>query len=247
MVHDKLPCKEMDAIVMLAPIGRWPVDDWHFFAFKQDSFWTTLRDNLSGERPPRWLVHTLAHSVIDKKPCAAPATDDSRAHAQGAPTMSFYAFSAAPLGKSEPVSLEKYRGKVLLVVNTAAHCGYTPQYAPLGELCRKYESQGFAVLGFVSDDFGRQAGTTEELEACSLKHRATFDQFAQLHAKSGPDQHPLFAWLTSQPGFPGEVKWNFNKWLIGRNGELLARFGSGAEPEGAEVRSAIEAALGASL
>jgi len=157
--------------------------------------------------------------------------------------MSFYAYSAAPLGKSEPVSLEKYRGKVLLVVNTAAHCGYTPQYAPLGELSRKYESQGFAVLGFVSDDFGRQAGTTDEVEACSLKYRATFDQFAEMHVQGGPHQHPLFTWLTSQPGFVGDVKWNFNKWLIGRNGELLGRFGSGANPDGTEMQNAIEAAL----
>lgn len=157
--------------------------------------------------------------------------------------MSFHTFSAAPLGKTEPESLSKYRGKVLLVVNTAAHCGYTPQYAPLGEVARKYEPQGFAVLGFVSDDFGRQAGSTAEVEACSVKHRATFDQFAELHVKNGPQQHPLFTWLTTQPGLAGGAKWNFNKWLIGRHGELLARFDSDAQPLGPEVTAAIEAAL----
>lgn len=157
--------------------------------------------------------------------------------------MSFHSFSAAPLGKREPVSLDKYRGKVLLVVNTAAHCGYTPQYAPLGEVARKYEPRGFAVLGFVSDDFGEQAGTLAELEACSLKHRATFDQFDEVHVKDGPQQHPLFTWLTTQPGLPGGAKWNFNKWLVGRNGELLARFDSNARPDGPEITSAIEAAL----
>jgi glutathione peroxidase len=155
----------------------------------------------------------------------------------------FFEFSAAPLGQTEPASLAKYQGKVLLVVNTAAHCGYTPQYKPLGEVERRYAHRGFAVLGFVSDDFGHQAGTVDEVKSCSLTHRATFDQFSCVHVKKGADQHPLFAWLTSQAGFPGEARWNFNKWLISKQGELIGRWGSDAAPDGAEITAAIEAAL----
>jgi glutathione peroxidase len=163
---------------------------------------------------------------------AAPPGPKASATPEG--KMSFYAFSAAPLGLTEPVSLDKYKGKVLLVVNTASHCGYTPQYAPLGEVDRKYKDKGFAVVGFVSDDFGHQAGTVDEIKACSLEHRATFDQFAEVHVKGGPNQDPLFTWLTSQPGMTGDVKWNFNKFLIGKNGELLARWSSDAAPDGPE-------------
>jgi glutathione peroxidase len=157
--------------------------------------------------------------------------------------MTFYSFSAAPLGQTEPVSLAKYEGKVLLVVNTASHCGYTPQYRPLGEVDRKYKDRGFAVVGFVSDDFGHQAGTVDEVKACSLENRATFDQFDQVGVKKGPHQHPVFAWLTTQPGLAGEVAWNFGKFLVGKHGELLARWPSDVAPDGPEITAAIEAAL----
>lgn len=156
---------------------------------------------------------------------------------------SFHSFSAVPLGQSEAVPLSRYKGQVLLVVNTAAHCGYTPQYGPLGELERQYAGRGFLVLGFVSDDFGRQAGTVAELQACSREHRATFAQFAEVRIKKGPEQHPLFQWLTTQPGFIGEVAWNFNKFLIGRNGELLGRFSSDVAPQSPQITTAIDAAL----
>lgn len=155
----------------------------------------------------------------------------------------FHSFSAVPLGQADAVSLEQYKGKVLLVVNTAAHCGYTPQYGPLGELERKYADRGFRVLGFVSDDFGRQAGTVAELTACSREHRATFDQFAEVRIKKGPGQHPLFQWLTAQPGLAGEVAWNFSKFLIGKDGELLARWPSEVAPHSAQIAAAIETAL----
>ena len=157
--------------------------------------------------------------------------------------MSFHSFSAAPLGLTEPVALSKYKGEVLLVANTAAHCGYTPQYKPLGEVDRKYRARGFRVLGFVSDDFGHQAGTVDEVKACSLDNRAEFDQFSEMHVKKGPGQNPIFAWLTSQPGFEGDVKWNFHKWLIGKKGEVLGAWPSATAPDGAEVTAAIEAAL----
>lgn len=155
-----------------------------------------------------------------------------------------YAFEAAPLGAAAPVALAKYRGKVLLIVNVAAHCGYTPQYEPLGELERKYGSRGFQVLGFVSDDFGKQGGTADEVTSCSTEHRATFDQFATVGVKPGPAQHPLFAWLTSAPGMTGDTKWNFHKWLVGKDGKLIARWASADLPDGPAITQAIEAALG---
>lgn len=155
----------------------------------------------------------------------------------------FHSFAAVPLGETEAVSLAKYKGQVLLVVNTAAHCGYTPQYGPLGELERKYAGRGFHVVGFVSDDFGRQAGTVAELVACSREHRATFDQFAEVKIKKGAEQHPLFRFLTTQPGLTGEVAWNFNKFLIGKSGELLARWSSDEAPQSPQITAAIEAAL----
>ena len=155
----------------------------------------------------------------------------------------FHSFSAVPLGQTDAVPLSRYKGQVLLVVNTAAHCGYTPQYGPLGELENKYAGRDFHVLGFVSDDFGHQAGTVAELQACSRKHRATFEQFAEVRIKKGPEQHPLFQWLTTQPGFLGEVAWNFNKFLIGRNGELLGRWSSDVAPQSSHITAAIDAAL----
>jgi glutathione peroxidase len=195
-----------------------------------------------------WMVATifLAAACSQREDLKAPAPETPRAEARApgeGKTMTFHSFSAARLGLTEPVSLAAYQGKVLLVANTAAHCGYTPQYTPLGEVDRKYKDKGFAVLGFVSDDFGHQAGTVDELKACSIEHHATFDQFAESHVKKGAEQTPLFAWLTSQPGLDGDVKWNFNKFLVGKHGELVARWGSDTAPDGPEITAAIEAAL----
>jgi glutathione peroxidase len=152
-------------------------------------------------------------------------------------------FSAVPFKATEAKSLAAYKGDVVLVVNTAANCGYTPQMGPLGELDQKYSARHFRVVGFLSDDFGHQGGTTEEVTSCSLKYKATFDEYAHVHVKKGPEQHPLFAWLTTRPGLTGEVTWNFNKWLIGRDGRLIARWASDTEPSSTEVARAIEAAL----
>jgi glutathione peroxidase len=187
---------------------------------------------------------SLAAACSQREEPRGPVSDPPRASAPKEETaMSFYSFSAVPLGQAQPVSLAKYQGKVLLIANTAAHCGYTPQYRPLGEIDRRFRERGFAVLGFVSDDFGHQAGTVDEVKACSLEHSTTFDQFAEIKVKRGPGQHPLFAWLTSQPGLVGDVTWNFNKWLIGKHGELVARWSSDVEPNAPEVVAAIEKAL----
>ncbi|MEP7126786.1 MAG: glutathione peroxidase [Byssovorax sp.] len=152
-------------------------------------------------------------------------------------------FSAVPFKASEPKSLAAYKGDVVLVVNTAANCGYTPQMGPLGELDQKYTAKHFRVVGFLSDDFGKQGGTNDEVTTCSLKYKAAFDEYAIIHVKKGPEQHPLFAWLTSQPGMAADVSWNFNKWLVGRDGKLVARWSSDVEPGSPEIARAIEGAL----
>ncbi|APR87469.1 Glutathione peroxidase [Minicystis rosea] len=198
-------------------------------------------------KPRRFLLVAvmlgLGCSQADPGKGTAPEPPRPATAAPRAQAMTFHSFSAVPLGQSEPVSLAKYKGQVVLVANTAAHCGYTPQYGPLGEIDRKYKARGFTVLGFVSDDFGHQAGTTEEVKSCSVEHRATFDQFAEMHVKKGPEQHPLFAWLTSQKGLEGDVAWNFNKWLVGKDGAVVARWKSDTAPDGPEITAAIEAAL----
>lgn len=144
-------------------------------------------------------------------------------------------------------SLKKYEGKVLLVVNVASQCGLTPQYKALEKLHGQYKSKGFTVLGFPCNDFGAQEpGTNEEIKTfCSGKYNVTFPLFDKLHVK-GAEQHPLYAALsgTGSP-FPGDVKWNFGKFLIGKHGEILRRFEPKTTPDDPEVLKAIDEALAA--
>lgn len=142
------------------------------------------------------------------------------------------------------VKLNKYKGNVLLVVNTASKCGYTPQYEGLENIYKKYNAQGFYVLGFPANNFmGQEPGTNEEIkEFCTLKYKTTFPMFAKISVK-GADQHPLYNFLTNSktdPEFAGDIKWNFNKFLVDRNGKVVARFDSKATPESPEVTAAIE-------
>src|SRR5881409_1097079 len=144
-------------------------------------------------------------------------------------------------------SLKAYQGKVLLVVNVASKCGYTPQYAGLESTYRKFKDKGFAVLGFPCNDFGAQEpGTNEEIKQfCSSKFDVTFPLFDKLHVK-GAEQHPLYAALTGKDSpFPGDIKWNFGKFLISRDGKILKRWDSKATPDSKEITDAIEAALAA--
>jgi glutathione peroxidase len=144
-------------------------------------------------------------------------------------------------------SLKAYDGKVLLVVNVASKCGLTPQYKSLEAVHRKYKGQGFSVLGFPCNDFGSQEpGTTDEIkEFCSTKYDVTFPMFDKLHVK-GAERHPLYEALSGKDSpFPGDVKWNFGKFLIGRDGKILKRFEPKVAPDSPEVTQAIEAALAA--
>lgn len=144
-------------------------------------------------------------------------------------------------------SLKAYQGKVLLVVNVASQCGLTPQYTALQAVHQKYEAKGFTVLGFPCNDFGAQEpGTLAEIkEFCSSKFQVTFPMFSKVHVK-GPEQHPLYTALAGKDSpFPGEINWNFGKFLIGKDGKILKRFEPQVKPDAEEVVSAIEAALAA--
>ena len=166
--------------------------------------------------------------------------------AAGPPAKSIYDFQMKDIDGKD-VKLDKYKGKVVMVVNTASKCGYTPQYEGLQAIFDKYKDQGLVVLGFPANNFGGQEpGTEAEIkEFCTLKYKVTFPMFAKISVK-GEDQHPLYSYLTSaetNPAFPGEISWNFNKFLIDRNGKIIARFGSKDTPQGEAVTSAIETAL----
>ncbi len=147
-----------------------------------------------------------------------------------------------------PVSMRDYHGSVLLVVNVASRCGYTPQYAGLEALHRKYKERGFAVLGFPCNQFGGQepGGPEEIAEFCRRTYDVTFPMFAKVDV-NGPHAHPLFTWLkASQPGVLGTegIKWNFTKFLVNKDGEVVKRYGSSTTP--GEIDADVAAQLGSS-
>ena len=146
----------------------------------------------------------------------------------------------------EPTSLAAYKGKVVLVVNTASKCGLTPQYEDLEALQKKYAEKGFTIIGFPCNDFGNQEpGTADEIvQFCKTRFAVSFPLMEKIHVK-GPEQHPLYTALTGKDGtFPGDVKWNFGKFLIGKDGKPLARFEPKDLPDSPAITSAIETALG---
>jgi len=145
----------------------------------------------------------------------------------------------------KPTSLKDYAGKVVLVVNVASKCGFTKQYTGLEALYLKYKDKGFVIIGVPSNDFGGQEpGTAEEIKTfCSSKFDVTFPLMAKVHVV-GPEKNPLYTALTGpESAFPGEVKWNFQKFLIGRDGKLAGRFESKVTPESKPLVHAIEEAL----
>jgi glutathione peroxidase len=151
--------------------------------------------------------------------------------------MSIYDFHAKTIDGSDQ-SLEEYRDQVLLIVNVASKCGFTPQYTGLEALHRKLHPRGFSVLGFPCDQFGRQEpGNEQEIRSfCTTKYDVTFPLFSKIEV-NGPDTHPLYKYLKhSQPGILGSeaIKWNFTKFLVDRNGEVVKRFGSVDKPEAIE-------------
>jgi glutathione peroxidase len=148
--------------------------------------------------------------------------------------------------EGEPVDLSQFRGRPMLIVNTASKCGYTPQYEGLQELYDRYGERGLVVLGFPSNDFGNQEpGAAEEIaNFCRLNYGVTFPMMAKVHTK-GPDQAPIYQMLTTESAeeFRGEVQWNFTKFLIDGDGRVVARFDSAVEPLDPQITAAVEALL----
>jgi len=146
-----------------------------------------------------------------------------------------------------PAPLSGYKGKVLLIVNVASRCGFTPQYAGLQKLYETYKDRGLVVLGFPANDFlFQEPGSNQEIaQFCSTKYHVTFPMFEKISVK-GSDIHPLYKFLTDKttnPEFSGAISWNFNKFLIGRDGHILNRFGSRTTPDDKDLIAAIEKAL----
>jgi glutathione peroxidase len=145
-------------------------------------------------------------------------------------------------GKEVPLST--YKGKALLIVNTASECGFTPQYEGLQKLYEGYKAKGFEVLAFPSNDFGGQEpGSAEEIKKfCTLKYKTTFPLFAKVVVK-GKQAEPLYRFLQDLPKNGGEVKWNFSKFLVDSKGEVVAHFDSNVEPQSDTLKKALDAAL----
>lgn len=141
-------------------------------------------------------------------------------------------------------SLAEYRGKTLLVVNTASKCGNTPQYKGLEALYDKYRARGFEVLAFPANNFmGQEPGTDAEIaQFCETNYQVSFPLFSKISVK-GKDIAPLYAYLTKDSGFPGDIGWNFAKFLVGPDGKVIARFDPRTKPEDPKVVAALEAAL----
>ena len=146
-----------------------------------------------------------------------------------------------------PTPIASFKGKVMLMVNVASRCGYTPQYEALQAVYAKYKDQGFVITGFPANNFGGQEpGTNEEIGAfCKSKFGVTFPMFTKISVK-GDDKAPLYKFLTDTAANPqtgGEIKWNFTKFLVSRDGKIIARFEPAVKPDSPEVISAVEAAL----
>jgi glutathione peroxidase len=186
------------------------------------------------------LALKMAAGVLTIVPCAwaAPASQGDRKM-----TQSVYDFSGRTIEGKER-SLGVYRGKVSLIVNTASRCGFTPQYAALEKLYRRYKDRGFEVLAFPANNFlNQEPGSNEEIKNfCALRYETSFPLFSKISVK-GKDIAPLYAFLTTQSPFPGAIGWNFTKFLVARNGRVLARFDSSTDPLDHRVIDALERAL----
>lgn len=158
---------------------------------------------------------------------------------------SIYDFTLTSLD-GQPGPLASYKGKVVLLVNVASRCGYTPQYTALEAIYEKYKDQGFVILGFPANNFGGQEpGTNEEIKTfCQSKYSVTFPMYQKVSVK-GDDQTPLYSYLTkdASPAVAGDIKWNFTKFLVDRHGKVVQRFEPATTPDSPEVIAAIEKAL----
>jgi len=180
----------------------------------------------------------LAAGTILVLSVAAPSAQQKPS---GGTVTSFYDLKTRTLD-GKPADLGQYKGKVAVVVNVASKCGYTPQYTGLEKLHRDMQGKGVAVIGFPSNDFGGQEpGTAEEIATfCKLNYDVTFPLFEKLVTTAGPDQSPIYSWLGKSGNLPA---WNFSKYVIGKDGKVVAFFPSRVTPEAPELRAAIDKAL----
>jgi len=146
----------------------------------------------------------------------------------------------------KPAKLSKYKGHPLLIVNTASLCGFTPQYTDLEALYQTYKDKGLRIAAFPANEFGAQEpGTDADIKSlCLTKFALTFDLYSKIAVK-GPAIHPLYKYLTTEAGFNGDIPWNFSKFLVNKDGQVVARFGPEANPVGKEITGKIEALLNA--
>lgn len=171
-----------------------------------------------------------------------PAQEKDKLMPERSPLYSFTMNSV----DGKPVPLSSYEGNVLLIVNVASFCGYTPQYENIEEVYKQYKDKGFRVLAFPANNFSNQEpGTDQEIkEFCKLKYDVSFDLFSKINVK-GPKQHPLYRYITTESPFPGEVKWNFQKYLVDRSGKIVAMFPTKVKPTDDEFIGKLEALLNA--
>jgi glutathione peroxidase len=181
-------------------------------------------------------AHTLAIVLTLGLALAATARADDKATTQPSPLD-----NTVKDIDGKDVNLADYKGKVVLIVNVASKCGYTPQYKGLEALYTKYKDQGFVILGFPANNFkGQEPGTNEEIKTfCTTKYNVTFPMMSKISVK-GDDQHPIYKQLTSEKG---DVTWNFNKYLISKDGKILEHFDSKVKPDDAKLTTAIENAI----
>jgi glutathione peroxidase len=153
---------------------------------------------------------------------------------------SIYDFKVVDI-KGNEISLSKFKGSPILIVNVASKCGYTYQYENLEKVYQKYKSKGFKIVGFPANNFGAQEpGTNEEIaKFCKLKYDVSFDMMSKISVK-GEDKHPLYKYLTEKADKKGEIGWNFEKFLIDKTGKVVDRFESSVEPNSEKVAKRLE-------
>ena len=186
-------------------------------------------------------MSTRVRSLLAAAAVTAVAASSLTVMAHSAAPASFYDIETKALD-GKPGNLAQYKGKVALVVNVASKCGYTPQYAGLEKLYRELQPKGVVVLGFPSNDFGGQEpGTAEEIATfCKTTYDVTFPLFEKGVTKAGPTQSPIYQYLGASGNLPA---WNFSKYVIGKDGKIVAFFPSKVTPDAPELRAAIDKAL----
>ena len=197
----------------------------------------------------RWITVLVAAGLFALLPggqSVAAEGDPGADRAEERRPNGWHAFSLVDID-GQTVSLDRYEGKVVLLVNVASKCGFTSQYAGLQKLYERYRERGLVILGIPANDFmNQEPGTEAEIKTfCSTRYGVTFPLFSNISVK-GKEIDPLYRWLTAKetnPGFAGDIEWNFTKYLAGKDGTILARFGTRVAPDSKELVETIEKAL----